>query len=243
MSAEDPSETAAANRAVSHASRHWGGEVTDFYARRGFGTRIGFGERPAVLVIDMMVAFTDPSFAVGVEQTPTVDAIARLLDAARAYGMPVYFTRTAYQADGRDGGCFMEKVPALRELVLDSPGVEIDPRLAPAPDEPVILKKFASSFHGTNLLSLLINDRVDTLILAGCTTSGCVRAAAIDAVSYGLRVIVPDEAVSDRAEGPHLANLFDIDAKYGDVMSLREVLEQIERLAVDPPLRAPHQTA
>jgi nicotinamidase-related amidase len=228
MAAQDGSD---ATRGERDTSQHWGNEVADFYLRRGFGTRIGFGERPAVLVIDMMVAFTDPSFAVGVEQTATVDAIGRLLTTARDLRLPVYFTRTAYEPDGRDGGCFMEKVPALRELVLDSPGVEIDPRLAPAPGEPVVLKKFASAFHGTNLLSLLVGDRVDTLVVTGCTTSGCVRAAAVDGVSNGLRVIVPEEAVSDRAEGPHRANLFDIDAKYGDVMPLAEVLAQLEQVA------------
>ncbi len=228
MFAQDPTDT---SHGELDASQHWGSDVADFYAHRGFGTRIGFGERPAVLVIDMMVAFTDSSFSVGVEQTPTVEAISRLLVVAREHRLPIYFTRTAYEPDGRDGGCFIEKVPALRELVLGSPGVEIDPRLAPAPGEPVILKKFASSFHGTNLLSLLVSDRIDTLIVTGCTTSGCVRAAAIDGVSYGLRVIVPEEAVADRAEGPHWANLFDIDAKYGDVMTLPEVLDQIEHRA------------
>ena len=212
-------------------AHHWGDEVADFYSSRGFATQVGFGRRPAVLVVDMMVAFTDPSYGVGVEQTPTVEAIAELLAAAREHALPVYYTQTAYEPDGRDGGVFMEKVPALRELVLGSPAVAIDPRLEPAPGEPVILKKFASAFHGTNLLSLLVTDHVDTLILTGCTTSGCIRAAAIDGVSYGLRVIVPDRAVSDRAAGPHSANLFDINAKYGDVVPLADVLEEISRVS------------
>jgi nicotinamidase-related amidase len=212
-------------------AERWGDEVADFYSSRGFGNRVGFGRHPAVLVVDMMVAFTDPSYGVGVEQAATVDAIAELLAAARDRGLPVYYTRTAYERDGRDGGVFMEKVPALRELVLGSPAVEIDPGLAPAPGEPVILKKFASAFHGTNLLSLLVGDGVDTLILTGCTTSGCIRAAAVDGISYGFRVVVPESAVSDRAAGPHWSNLFDINAKYGDVLPLSEVLEELSRLS------------
>jgi maleamate amidohydrolase len=203
---------------------HWGDEVERFYSERGIGARTGFGERPGVLVIDMAVAFNDPAYKVGADQTPAVEEIARLLPAARAAGVPVYFTTTAYHPDGRDGGMFMEKIPALAELQLGDPCVDIDPRIAPAEGEHVIVKKYTSSFLGTNLLSLLVYDRVDTLIITGCSTSGCVRAAAIDGVSFGFRIVVPETCVSDRAEGPHYANLFDINAKYGDVIPLEEVL-------------------
>lgn len=201
----------------------WGDDVGALYAERGIGGRVGFGERPALLVIDMAVAFNDPAYKVGADQTPTVEAIASLLPVARQAGTPVFYTTTAYHPDGRDGGLFAKKIPALLELQLGDPGVEIDPRLAPAEGEHVITKKYGSSFFMTNLLSLLVNERIDTVILTGCSTSGCIRAAAIDGISYGFRVIVPEEAVSDRAEGPHYANLFDINAKYGDVVGVDEV--------------------
>lgn len=209
-------------------SEHWSGEVGAFYAERGIGARTGYGERPAILVIDMAVAFNDPAYGVGADQTPAVEAIASLLSVARNAGVPVIYTTTAYAPDGSDGGMFVKKVPALLELQVGSPGVEIDPRLTPAPGELVITKKFSSSFLMTNLLSVLVSERVDTLIVTGCSTSGCVRAAAHDGVSYGFSVVVPEEAVSDRAEGPHRANLFDINAKYGDVVLLAEVLRYLE---------------
>jgi maleamate amidohydrolase len=214
--------------------RRWGQDVEEFYAERGLGARTGFGERPAVLVIDMAVAFNDPAYKVGADQTAAVEAIAELLPAARKAGAPVYYTTTAYHPDGRDAGMFARKVPALLELQLGDEGVEIDPRLAPAEGEHVIIKKHSSSFLGTNLLSLLVEDRVDTIIVTGCSTSGCVRAACLDGVSYGFRIVVPETCVSDRAEGPHYANLFDINAKYGDVMPLEEVLDHLVALQAQP---------
>jgi maleamate amidohydrolase len=205
-------------------------QTKDLYRQRGIGARVGFGRNPAVLVIDMAIAFNDPAYAVGADQTTTVAAIQHLLEVVRAHGVPVVFFTTAYEQDGSDAGMFGKKIPALLELVLGSPGVEIDPRLAPQEGEPVIVKKFASCFFGTNLPSLLVALGVDTLVVTGCSTSGCIRAAAIDGVSHGYRVIVPEECVSDRAEGPHRANLFDIDSKYGDVVPLAEVVEYLEGL-------------
>jgi maleamate amidohydrolase len=209
-------------------SARWGGDVGAFYAERGIGARTGFGERPGILVIDMAVAFNDPAYGVGADQTATVEAIARLLPVARRAGCPVFYLTTAYGPEGREGGMFVRKVPALLELQEGDPGVEIDPRLAPVSGEPVVVKRFSSPFFMTNLLAMLIDERVDTLVLTGCSTSGCVRAAALDGVSYGFRIVVPEEAVSDRAEGPHWANLFDIDAKYGDVLPLADVIAHLE---------------
>jgi nicotinamidase-related amidase len=216
--------------AAQDVSERWGAETLALYRGRGIGERTGFGHNPAVVVIDMSVAFTDPSYKVGGDLTSAVEAIARLLPVARASEIPVYFTTTAYHPDGRDAGVFGEKVPALLELQLGDRGVEIDPRLAPAEGEIVITKKFASCFFQTNLPSLLVYEGIDTLILTGCSTSGCVRATALDGVSNGYRVIVPLECVADRAEGPHWANLFDIDAKYGDVMPLDDVIASVEAL-------------
>jgi nicotinamidase-related amidase len=199
-----------------------------FYRRSGFGTRIGFGERPALLVIDMARAFCDPRFRVGADQTPAVEAIATLLGPARAQGVPVYYTIVAYLPSGVDGGTFVQKIPALRDLLVDDPdATEIDPRIAPLEDEVVLVKKYPSAFFHTHLVSMLIADRIDTVIVTGCSTSGCIRATAVDAVSYGYRVAVPVEAVSDRWPEPHEANLFDIDAKYGDVVPAAEVVDYL----------------
>lgn len=175
---------------------------------------------------------------VGADQTPAVEAIATLLGPARAQGVPIYFTTVAYRPDGRDGGAFVEKIPALRDLVVDDPAAtEIDPRIAPLEDEIVLVKKYPSAFFHTHLISMLIVDRIDTLIVTGCSTSGCIRATAVDAVSYGYRVTVPEEAVSDRWQAPHEANLFDIDAKYGDVVPVAEVVTYLEQLPqpIGPP--------
>ena len=207
----------------------------------GFGTRIGFGERPALLVVDMARAFCDPSFRVGADQTPAVEAIAELLPPARERGVPVYYTTVAYLPSGVDGGTFVRKIPALRDLLVDDPAAtEIDARIAPVEGEVVLVKKYPSAFFHTHLLSMLIGDRVDTVIVTGCSTSGCIRATVVDAVSYGYRVAVPEEAVSDRWPEPHAANLFDIDAKYGDVVPLAEALGYLRAL---PPVGPPRLAA
>ena len=200
-------------------------------APSGFGSRIGFGERPAMLVIDMARAFCDPSFTVGADQSPAVESIARLLEPARERGVPVYFTTVAYLPSGVDGGTFVQKIPALRDLLVDDPAAtEIDPRIAPVEGEVVLVKKYPSAFFHTHLVSMLITQQIDTLIVTGCSTSGCIRATAIDAVSYGYRVIVPEEAVADRWPAPHEANLFDIDTKYGDVVPESEVAGYLRAL-------------
>lgn len=194
------------------------------YDQKGIGNRIGFGSRPCFLVVDFAKGFTDPSTPVGAPLDAEVEATAEVLAAARAAGALVVFMTMGYQPDFSDGGRFVEKVPALRCMVLGSTWVEIDDRIAPRPGEHVILKKFSSAFLGTNLGLLLSSQRIDTVIIAGCSTSGCVRAAAHDACSYGYRAIVARECVGDRAPEPHEANLFDIDSKYADVVSKDEVI-------------------
>jgi nicotinamidase-related amidase len=159
-----------------------------------------------------------------------LDATADLRAAVRAHDLPRYFTTVAYEESYGDAGVFIEKVPALRELRLGTEAVAVDDRVAPVGDERVILKKYASAFFGTDLATELVTDRADTLVLAGVTTSGCIRATAVDGMQHGYRVVVPEAAVGDRAEGPHRANLFDIDAKYGDVRPLDEVLGALDRL-------------
>lgn len=206
-----------------------GSDAAEFYSIAG--NRVGFGEKPAIVVIDMTKAFTDDSYKVGCNQDANVAAIADLLKAARRRNVPVFFTQIAYLPDGSDGGIFVKKVPALMELQLTDPNcMEIDDRIAPVEGEVVYCKKYPSAFFQTHLGSMLISQGVDTLILTGCATSGCVRATAIDGISNGYRVIVPKEAVGDRAQGPHEANLFDIGAKMADVLPVAEVIEYIDGL-------------
>ena len=181
-----------------------------------------------MLVIDFSCGFTDPACPLGSDLTPQVEATRRLLDAARARGLPVVFTTIAFEPSLKDGGLWMQKVPALGVLQLGGAWVEIDPRLEPRDDETVIVKKGASGFFGTNLASVLVTQGVDTVILCGATTSGCVRATAIDLLQYGWPTIVPRECVGDRAQAPHDANLFDIQAKYADVVSVDDALGYLE---------------
>ena len=198
----------------------------------GFGGRAGFGERPALLVIDVNLGFTDPTSPLVCDLDPVVRSIALLLAAARRAEIPVVFTTVAYDEAGKEtAAVFIEKVPALLTLEAGSRWTEIDPRIAPLPDEPVLTKLFASAFFGTELASLLESAGRDSLIVTGASTSGCVRATAVDALQHGYRVTVPREAVGDRNDDAHEANLYDIDAKYGDVVSLEEALQHLEALA------------
>lgn len=206
----------------------WIEDTDEMYAEREFGANVGMGERPALLVIDLVNAFTDPESNLGTELSDVVEQAARLLAAFRDHDLPRYFTTVAFEESYGDAGRFIEKVPALRELRLGSERVEVDERVAPEGDERVVLKKYASAFFGTDLGTELTTDRADTLVLAGVTTSGCIRATAVDSLQHGYRTIVPADAVGDRAEGPHRANLLDIDAKYGDVVDTDAVLERLE---------------
>ena len=202
----------------------------EVYAKAGLGQAVTLGERPAVLVIDFSCGFTDPGCPLGSDLTPQIEATRRLLDAAREKGVPVVFTTIAFEPSLKDGGLWMQKVPALAVLQLGGAWAAIDPRLDPQDDETVIVKKGASGFFGTNLASVLVSQGVDTVILCGATTSGCVRATAIDLLQYGWPTIVPRECVGDRAQAPHDANLFDIQAKYADLVSVDDALAYVERV-------------
>jgi maleamate amidohydrolase len=198
----------------------------------GFHGRAGFGRRPALIVIDVNVGFTDPASPLVCDLDDVVHAIQRLLEETRRAGFPVVYTTVSYgEGDRRAAAAFIDKIPALLTLEAGSRWVEIDPRIAPRPEEPVLNKLFASAFFGTPLSSLLAASRCDSLIVTGASTSGCVRATVVDALQHGYRPIVPREAVGDRNEAAHEANLYDIDAKYGDVVPLSEVLEHLEELA------------
>lgn len=211
-------------------------EQTDaVYARAGWGGAVERGVRPAIVVIDFSVGFTDPACPIGADYDAEVAATARLIEAARPKGVPVLFTTIAYAPGGRDGGAWLRKAPGLAILEEGSELVEIDARLPRAPADPLIVKKGASGFFGTNLAALLAAERVDTVIVCGATTSGCVRASVVDAVQSGFPALVPRECVGDRAPEPHAANLFDIDAKYGEVVGLDEMLAYVRSLPAERP--------
>jgi nicotinamidase-related amidase len=211
-------------------------EARRVYEEARIGGTVGLRDRPCVLVVDFSCGFTDPTCALGSELSEPVAATKRLLDAARPKGLPVVFTTIGFEASMADAGIWPAKMPALSELKIGSRWVEIDPRLEPQPDDPVVLKKGASAFFGTNLPAILASRRIDSVILCGATTSGCVRATAIDLLQYGYPTVVPRECVGDRAQAPHEANLFDIGAKYADVVSLEHVLAELDRFPASAPL-------
>ena len=203
-------------------------QARDVYERARLGQSVRLGQRPAVLVVDLSCGFTDPDCALGSDLSAQVEATKRLLVAARGKGLPVVFTTIGFESSLKDGGLWLQKAPALAELQLGGRWVEIDPRLERREDETVIVKKGASAFFGTNLASVLISQGVDSVILCGATTSGCIRASAVDLLQYGFPTLVPRECVGDRAQAPHEANLFDIQAKYADVVSVDEALAYVE---------------
>ena len=197
----------------------------------GFGERGGFGRRPALAVIDMTLGFTDPDSPLACDLEGPIANIGRLLEAARRAEIPVVFTTVAYrESDKLTAAAFIDKVPALLTLRAGTRWAEIDPRIAPRESEPVLNKLFASGFFGTGLSSLLTAVGIDTLIITGASTSGCVRATTVDALQYGFRPVVPREAVGDRNPEAHEANLYDMDAKYGDVISAEEALKYLEEV-------------
>ena len=193
-----------------------------------FDGRIGYGQKPAIVVVDFINAYTTPGsplYASGV--VDAVRASVDLLDIARRNSILVVYTRVIYSPHGMDGGVFVRKVPVLRKMVEGEPLADIVPELPPTPQDVIINKQYASAFFGTSLAPMLTSQGVDTLIVTGCSTSGCIRATAVDGMQYGFRVIVPRECVGDRHPAPHEANLFDIDSKYGDVVSKAEVMEYL----------------
>lgn len=201
-------------------------ELREAFAARGIGARVGFGTRPALLVVDVTRAFTDPSSPLGADVEPTVDAVCGLLETARAAQIPVVFTAPVY-----DGPCvWSTKIPAQRDLVPGSDLVKLHPRLRRLPGEKLVEKHSPSAFFETDIADHLRERGVDTVVVTGLTTSGCVRASVVDGCSLGFRMIVPAEAVADRAELPHVASLFDIDAKYGDVTTCDEVHGELRRI-------------
>ncbi len=199
----------------------------------GFHGRAGLGRHPALIVVDVNAGFTDPESPLVCDLEDVVVAIQHLLAEMRSAGLPIVFTTVSFDEGGkRTAAAFIDKIPALLTLAAGSRWVEIDARLAPEPGEPVLNKLFASAFFGTPLSSLLAAAGCDSVIVTGASTSGCVRATVVDALQHGYRPIVPRDAVGDRNASAHEANLYDIDTKYGDVVSVDEVVAHLEELAV-----------
>jgi N-formylmaleamate deformylase len=208
----------------------YGGATDLTYQQAGFGAPVRRGSRPAIVVVDLTRGFTEASFASGADLTDVVAATTRLIEASRRCDVPVIFTAIAYseaEASG-DSVVWLRKAPGMRELREGSEAVDLDPRLPRQPGrDPLVVKKGASAFHGTDLAAALNALGCDTVLVCGATTSGCVRATAVDAVQSGFSVLVPRECVGDRATGPADAALFDIQAKYGDVISLEEAVSYV----------------
>jgi len=206
-------------------------EATDNYEGVWDG-RLGFGSKAVVLVIDLLQGYTTEGsalYAPGVVEC--VKKVPEVLDVARQKGVPVIHTRVFYNPSNyEDGGMWIRKAPVFKDLVPGNAYAEFCPEVVPAEGETVIVKNYASVFFGTSLSSILTAQGADTVIIMGCTTSGCIRASAVDAVQHGFRPIVVRECVGDRHDGPHEANLFDINAKYGDVVSKSETLEYLNGL-------------
>lgn len=186
----------------------------------------GLGARPALVLVDMIEGFTNPECALGSDADSVVAACGKLLQAFRKHGLPVFFTTVIYRDDSQ-ARVFRDRLPALDVLKPDSRWVRIDSRLSPLPDEPVMEKQWASGFFATGLAQQLRDAGADSLVVCGLTTSGCVRATAVDGLQHDFRVVVPREATGDRNLQAHEANLFDLDAKYADVVSVDDVLAQL----------------
>ena len=190
----------------------------DVYAKQGFGNRAGMGTAPALLIVDFVNGFADPAVFGGGNIGPAIAATVPMLAFCRRRGIPVAHTRVVYAADGTDAGVFARKAPALLRLTEDDPLSHIVPELTPVAGELVVRKLGASAFFETQLASWLRFKRVDTLLIAGCTTSGCVRASVVDSLQHNFRTVVLTDCVGDRAQAPHEANLFDMGQKYADLM-------------------------
>jgi len=183
----------------------------------------GLGDKPALLIVDVINGFTDPTCPLGSEAASVVEANCQLIAVFHEQNLPVYLTTVVYDND-EQASVFRARVPALNVLKRGSHWCEIDPRLPLSSSDTMIEKTHASAFHGTNLADQLRNEGVDSLVVAGLTTSGCVRASAVDGLQHNFKVVVPEEATGDRDPSAHQANIYDLNAKYVDVLGLEEVL-------------------
>lgn len=196
----------------------------------GFGRHLVPGKRPALILVDFVKAYFEPGAQLYMGLDDCLHSASRLLRAARSAGILVVHTQVSFSEGGVDGGVFFKKIDALKHFVGNTPLGEIMPEVKPLSNEVVIVKQYASSFFGTTLSSTLQASGVDTLIITGVSTSGCVRATAVDAIQHGFIPLVCRDAVGDRNDGPHEANLFDLQAKYAEVMSEELILQYLASL-------------
>jgi maleamate amidohydrolase len=201
--------------------------LAEDFRRRGLGGKVGFGKTPALVAVDFSNAFTDPSSAMGGDFSAEIEATRQLVEAGRERGMPTIYSVPRFAANLRDAGPFVTKIPGCDILAGETHWTQLDDRLADE-DGVVLYKRYPSVFCGTDLASILVTHGVDTVIVTGITTSGCVRATAVDACSLGFKALVVREGVADRAELPHIATLFDLEMKYADIVTLDETVSYLQ---------------
>ena len=200
------------------------------FQQQGFGQIMGLGDRPALVLIDFIVAFDDPKLFGGGNIHDAVLQTVDLLKFFRKNQLPIAFTRYVFSEDGSDSNLLTAKIPSLKILTEDNPVGQVVPELKPLPGELIVRKRNASAFFQTDFSSWLARHSVDTLIITGCVTSGCVRATAVDSLGYGYRPIVVSDCVGDRAIGPHEASLFDMMQKYADLMVRDELMNKLSEI-------------
>jgi maleamate amidohydrolase len=208
----------------------------DPYKNAGYGQgNVGFGEKPAILIVDFQKAFTSKESPMGGSPfiTSAVNKTKELLSIAREANLPIIYTVVGYREDQKDMGLWPLKVSLLSEVTLGSKWVEIDDALEVKEEDIVLIKKMPSAFFNTELTNILISNRIDTVVIAGCTTSGCIRATAIDSFSYGFRTIIAEECVGDQGMEPHKANLFDIKNRYGDILSNQAINSHLTKVKIN----------
>ena len=233
----DPAQRAgggAEQHASGDAAQRDSGDLERNYRRGGFDTSLPWGSAPALLQVDFIRAYFEPDAELYMGSRSCLDAAARVLASARQAGIPVVHTRVVYDDDGMDGGLFVRKLPALRRFTPGARIGETMPEVAPQPHEIVVTKQYASAFFGTSLATTLTALRVDTVVITGVSTSGCVRATALDALQHGFVPLVVREAVGDRHPQPHEANLFDLQAKYAEVVGEQAVVDWLAQLPAAP---------
>ena len=206
-------------------------ELVEQYKKAGFFGQVGFGERPALLVIDMAKNWTDPSQIMGSDLSNVLSAIKRLLAVAREKKVPIFFTTMGFDPQLKElGQTSLRKTPQGSHMIRGSDHLQLEPELDRREDESLIEKQRGSAFFATNLLSMLLDERIDTVIVTGCSTSGCIRETVVDARNLNFHIIIPEEAVGDRSWSAHEANLFDMAARQADVVGVDEVLEYFTSL-------------
>ena len=196
--------------------------------KKAYDNRLGFGQRPALILVDFVQAYFDHDCALYAGVEDALASALRVREVARSAAVPVIYTNVVYHEDGADGGVFFRKAPVLKNFIAGNPMGDWPLNLQPTDGELVISKQYPSAFFGTSLASTLHVLGIDTLIITGVTTSGCIRATCVDTMSHGFIPIVVKDACGDRHEAPHEANLFDMNAKYADVVDEAEAIEYLK---------------